>query len=50
MNLHVVVSVEGLEANWARELSRANEDLRRSRDPILALGELANGRRRRRVA
>ena len=43
--LHVVVSVESFAANRARELGRANENLRRSRDPVLALVESEAGRR-----
>jgi len=43
--LHVVVSVESFAANRARELSRANENLRRSRDPVLALVESEASRR-----
>lgn len=34
-NLHVVVSVEGLETKRAGELGRTNQNLSRGRDPIL---------------
>lgn len=37
MHLHVVVTVEGLETNRARELGRANEDLGWGWDPVLPL-------------
>nr|GMC90303.1 hypothetical protein DM860_009871 [Ipomoea batatas] len=40
--LHVVVSVEGLEANRTFKLGWANENLRRSRNPILAFVELVH--------
>lgn len=42
MHLHVVVSVEGLEANRTFKLGWANENLRRSRNPILAFVELVH--------
>jgi hypothetical protein len=37
--LHVVVSVEGLVTDMADKLHRADEDLRRRRDPVPAPGE-----------
>lgn len=35
-HLHVVESVEGFAADGAGELRRADKDLRRRRDPVLA--------------
>lgn len=37
MHLKIIVSVEGFGADRARELSRANENLRGGGDPVLAL-------------
>ena len=37
--LHVVVSVEGLVTDMADKLHRADEDLRRRRDPVPAAGD-----------
>lgn len=45
-DLHVVVSVEGFEADGAGELRGADEDLRRRRDPVLALVQTPDRRRR----
>lgn len=51
-DLHVVVSVEGLAANWARELGGTNEDLRRCWYPVLTFVQPSSyerWRRRRRM-